>query len=168
MDLEIGPEDPRAPDVSALLARHLAHAYEVTPAAHVHALPAERLQDPGVRMFGARRAGVLVGAGALRALDERHAEVKSMHTLAEARGQGVGRALLRRLLAVAAAGGYQRVSLETGTMAAFAPARRMYLAAGFRPCEPFGDYTVNPYSICMTLMLCDGPSVVGGALDSAG
>jgi len=54
---------------------------------------------------------------------------------------------------VAGARGYQRVSLETGAMDAFAPARALYLKAGFTPCAPFGQYTVNPYSVCMTLAL---------------
>jgi putative acetyltransferase len=33
------------------------------------------------------------------------------------------------------------------------PARALYRKAGFRPCPPFGPYTVNPYSVCMTLVL---------------
>jgi len=153
MDLVIAVEDPQVPDVGAVLARHLGVMQADTPRAHVHALPAERLQDPAVTLFGARRQGVLLGVGAIRRLDTMHAEVKSMHTLAEARGQGIGRAMLRHLLHFASASGYERLSLETGTMAAFEPARRMYQSAGFRPCEPFGEYTVNPYSVCMTLVL---------------
>ena len=95
-----------------------------------------------------------MGVGAIRRLDETHAELKSMHTRAEARGQGVGQAVLAHLLQVAETRGYQRVSLETGTMDAFAAARSLYRKAGFRPCAPFGPYTVNPYSICdLTLTL---------------
>jgi putative acetyltransferase len=153
MELVIAVEDPQAADVGAVLARHLAVMREDTPPAHVHALPAERLRDPAVTLFGARRAGELLGVGAIRRLNAAHAELKSMHTLAEARGQGVGRAVLNHLLRVAAASGYAQVSLETGTMAAFEPARTMYESAGFRPCQPFGEYTVNPYSVCMTLFL---------------
>ena len=153
MDLVIAVEDPQVPDVGAVLARHLAVMQKATPPAHVHALPAERLQDPAVTLFGARHQGVLLAVGAIRRLDDMHAELKSMHTLTEARGQGVGRAMLRHLLQVAGVSGFRRVSLETGTMAAFEPARRMYRSAGFRPCQPFGDYTVNPYSVCMTLVL---------------
>jgi len=158
MELVIAVEDPQAADVGAVLSRHLAVMHEDTPAAHVHALPAERLRDPAVTLFGARRAGELLGVGAIRRLDAAHAELKSMHTLAEARGQGVGRAMLNHLLRFAAASGYQQVSLETGTMATFEPARTMYESAGFRPCRPFGEYTVNPYSVCMTLAL-DGTVV---------
>src|SRR5215469_904303 len=153
MELVIGVEDPMAPDVEAVLARHLAAMNENTPPAHVHALPARRLQDPSVTLFGARRDGVLLGVGAIRHLDATHVEIKSMHTLSDARGQGVGRAILRHLLHVAGSSGYDRVSLETGTKAAFEPARMMYSSAGFRPCEPLGEYSVNPYSVCMTLAL---------------
>jgi putative acetyltransferase len=98
---------------------------------------------------------VLLGVGALKRLDEAHAELKSMHTSEAARSQGVGRAMVDHLLAVAADGRYQRVSLETGTMDAFAPARSLYTKVGFRPCAPFGEYTVNPYSACMTIDLAE-------------
>ncbi len=80
-----------------------------------------------------------------------------MHTSEEARGRGVGRAMVDHLLAVAADQHYRRVSLETGTADDFAPARSMYLKVGFVPCEPFSIYTINPYSVCMTLEL-DSPS----------
>ena len=149
----IAEDDPLRPDVTALLERHLAFAHEVTPEGHVHALDVHRLLDPSVTFFSARRDGALLGVGALRELDPSHGEVKSMHTAPAARRQGVGRAMVEHLLAVARARGYDRVSLETGTMDAFAPARELYLAIGFVPCAPFGEYTANPHSVCMTLAL---------------
>jgi len=141
--------DPR--DARDLLERHLALMNSVTPAGHVHALDLEGLVDPAVTFFGARRDGKLVGVGALRELDRAHGELKSMHVAESARGAGVGSAVLAHLLAVARERGYERVSLETGTYDAFAPARAMYLAAGFEVCPPFGEYTENPHSMCMTL-----------------
>ena len=153
MDLIIAVEDPDAADVRALLALHLAFARGESPPEHVHALDTGAWRDPALTLFGARRDGFLAGIGAIRRLDETHAELKSMHTRAEARGQGVARAILGHLLRVAGEQGYQRVSLETGTMDAFAAARSLYLKAGFRPCAPFGQYTVNPYSVCMTRSL---------------
>ncbi len=59
--------------------------------------------------------------------------------------------MLDHLVTVAAERNYRRVSLETGTMDEFVAARRLYASAGFQPCKPFGAYTVNPYSTCMTL-----------------
>ena len=81
-----------------------------------------------------------------------------MHTAAAARGQGVGGAMVEHLVGVARAAGYRRVSLETGTMEAFTPARSLYAKAGFVPCRPFGDYTPSPNSTCMTLVLIDDPA----------
>ncbi len=139
--------------MAALLATHLAYARAHTPPGHVHALDLDGLVDPSVTFFAVRRAGELLGVGALRELDASHGELKSMHTVEAARGQGVGTALVAHLLEVAAARRYVRVSLETGTMAAFASARSLYASLGFTPCEPFGDYTRNPHSVCMTLRL---------------
>src|SRR5579862_6997178 len=152
-DLVIGRADPLAPDVTALLERHLAFARNETPAEHVCALEPAALIDPDVDLFGARRGGTLVATGALRSLESGHAELKSMHTALEERGRGIGQAMVEHLLAEARARGCRRVSLETGTSEAFAPARRLYERAGFRRCPPFNGYTDNPYSICMTLEL---------------
>jgi putative acetyltransferase len=153
----IATDDPRTDDVRALLSDHLAFAAEMTPARHVHAVGINGLRDPAITFFSIRREGVLLGVGALRQLDETHGEVKSMHTRTAVRGEGVGLAMLTHLLSVAAARGYHRVSLETGTMDAFAPARSLYTKVGFRPCEPFGEYTNNPYSTCMTIDLVPRP-----------
>jgi uncharacterized protein YqeY len=83
--------------------------------------------------------------------DAEHVELKAMHTSVAARRQGVGRAMVGHLLTVAADRGFRRVSLETGTMDAFAPARALCSQAGFIPCPPFGDYSANPHSTCMTI-----------------
>jgi putative acetyltransferase len=45
------------------------------------------------------------------------------------------------------------VSLETGSMLAFAPARLLYESAGFSVCGPFGGYTESENSTFMTLTL---------------
>jgi putative acetyltransferase len=151
--LVIAVEDPRADDVQSLLVVHLAFANDHSPPEDVHALDLEALCAPSVTFFTARRNGLLVGVGALKELDSTHAELKSMHTAAAARGQGVGAAMVGHLLAVSRERGYQRVSLETGTPAAFTPAQRLYAAAGFERCPPFADYTNSGFSVCMTLVL---------------
>jgi putative acetyltransferase len=152
-DVVFAVEDPRAADVRRLLESHLAFSRSVTRPGHVHALDVEALMDPAVTLYGARRSGELLGVGALKRLDDIHAEIKSMHVSEAARGQRIGREMLEHLLAVAVARKYRRASQETGTMEAFAPARVLYESVGFEPCEPFGEYTNNPYSTCMTIVL---------------
>jgi putative acetyltransferase len=147
------PDDPRATDVEALLAAHLAFAREHSPPEDVHALDAAELLVDDVSFFSIRADGELLGVGALKQLDRDHAELKSMHTAVSARGRGVGRAMLDHLLAVARARGCTRVSLETGTMAAFAAARSLYESAGFAVCAPFAGYPASANSVCMTLSL---------------
>jgi putative acetyltransferase len=154
---EISLDDPRASDVRALLERHLAFANEHSPPEDVHALDLTGLLDGDVSFFSFRRNRELLGIGALKLLDKHHAELKSMHTTEAARGRGIGRAMVEHLLGVARARGVRRVSLETGTMAAFAPARSLYARAGFEPSEPFDDYRPSPNSTYMTLWL-DGKS----------
>ena len=151
--LEITVDDPARDDVRALLETHLAFSHSTGPRQYSFALDVDALSEPGVTLYSARRGGELLGVGAIKRLDATHAELKSTHTRAEARRQGVGRALVLHLLAAARAGGYERVSLETGTMGEFAPARALYEAVGFVPCPPFGDYEETAYNTCMTLVL---------------
>lgn len=151
--LSIAPADLDDPDVVALLGQHLAFAHAVTPDGHVHALDRSALRAQGIEFFGARSGGELVAVAALRAIGPDHVELKSMHTARAARGRGIGNALLRHLMALARARGHARMSLETGTMEAFAPARRLYERAGFERCRPFADYAENEFSVCMTRAL---------------
>lgn len=50
-------------------------------------------------------------------------------------------------------GVHERLSLETGSQAAFVPARRLYESFGFEPCGPFADYAVDPNSVFLTRRL---------------
>jgi putative acetyltransferase len=158
---EIAADSPAAPDVRALLARHLEFTTATSPPEDMHALDADRLLDPAVTFFSFRAGGELLGVGALKRLDGQHAELKSMHTVAAARGRGIGRAMVEHLIGVARERGYRRVSLETGSMAEFAPARALYARAGFSPCAPFGDYRLSRHSTFMTMAL-DPPASAPG------
>jgi len=149
----ISIDDPRADDVRELLQRHLKYARTNTKPEEVYALDVDALVDPAVTLFSYRINGEVLGVAALKRLDDRHAEIKSMHTAERARGRGIGRALVDHLIAIARDRGYRRLSLETGSGPAFASARKLYGGAGFTPCEPFGDYLPSPNSACMTLLL---------------
>jgi putative acetyltransferase len=156
---EIRPDDPRTPDVHALVQRHLEFARAHTPPGHVFALDADGLRDPTVTVYSFRDGRQLLAVGALRHLDADHGEVKSMHTAEAARGRGIGRAMLEHLIGVARARGYSRVSLETGSQAAFGPARALYVSAGFQSCGPFADYAPSPWSAFMTRSVRQSPEM---------
>lgn len=150
---EISIDDPRARDVRDLLERHLAFANSHSPPEDVHALDVAGLLDPAVTFFGFRLRGDLLAIGALKQIGAYHGELKSMHTAQAARGRGIGAAMVDHLIGVARDRGYRRVSLETGSMSAFAPARALYAKAGFIPCGPFAAYAPSPHSTFMTLEL---------------
>jgi putative acetyltransferase len=151
--LDFTIEDPRTDEVQMVLDAHLAFTCSVTPPNGVFALDASGLLDPSVTVFGARQHGVLLGIGAIKMLPGGLAELKSMHTLEASRGQGVGRALVERLISEALARGCPTLLLETGTMEAFAPARALYVRSGFSPCERFGEYVSSTTSVCMAMDL---------------
>ncbi len=144
-------EDPRTPDVRELISIHQALSHAITPDGFAHVLGLEGLIDPAITLFAARRDGALLGVGALRELDPRHGELKSMHTRDTARRQGIARTMVQHLLAVAADRGYDRVSLETGDGPAFAPAHALYGSMGFAVCAPFGEHIDSPHGTCMTI-----------------
>lgn len=143
------------PDLAAFLDAHHADMEPTAPAESRHALPFDRLLAPGVRLFAAFDDHRPVATGALAALEDGQEELKSMRTDPAVRGKGLGRTMLHFLLADAAARGIRRVSLETGSMEFFLPARRLYASAGFVECGPFGSYRPDPLSTFMTLALPD-------------
>jgi putative acetyltransferase len=151
--MQIERDDLTRPAVHALLQEHLSDMQALSPRESVHALDVDRLRDPSITFWTAWEGDTLLGCGALKALDAAHGEIKSMRTPVARRRTGAGRALLEVILAEARARGYARVSLETGNLAAFAPAHRLYESVGFTRCGPFGDYRDDPNSVFMTLAL---------------
>ncbi len=143
------------PALAAFLDAHHADMEDTAPAESRHALPFDRLLVPSVRLFAGFADGLPVATGALAAVEDGHEELKSMRTDPGMRGRGLGRAMLDFLLADAAARGIRRVSLETGSMDFFIPARALYARAGFVECGPFGGYRPDPLSTFMTLALPD-------------
>ena len=137
----------------ALLERHRAFALGQTPPEHSFALDTDALRDPAITFFSFRLRGSLLAVGAIKRLGPDHAELKSMHTAEAARGRGIGRAMLTHLLGVARTRGVRRVSLETGTTAAFSAARALYHSAGFTSCGPFAGYRPSEDNLFMTLDL---------------
>jgi len=151
--VQVRLDDLSGPEIRALLAEHLQNMFELSPPESVHALDIDGLRQPDVTFWTAWSDAHLLGCGALRELDPHHGEVKSMRTALAHRRSGVGQAMLEHLIDEARKRGYRRLSLETGTMAAFEPARRLYERHGFEYVPPFGDYAEDPYSVFMSKQL---------------
>ncbi len=150
---EIRRADLTAPAFRALIRSHLAHSWESTPETSIHTLTLDGLEAPDVTVWSLYEAGTLIGTGALKHLDASDGELKSMHTAEAHRGKGAAAAMLRFLLEEARRRGYARVSLETGSMEAYAAARRLYQRFGFVECPPFADYRPDPNSRFYSLPL---------------
>lgn len=148
--MQIVRGDLTDPQIVALLRHHYDTCQEVTPPGSAHVFSLDRLAAPGIDFWAAWDGDVLLGVGAMKPLDARHGEVKSMHTAQAARRRGVGGAILRHIIATARARGLTRLSLETGSFAYFAPAVALYEAHGFSECPPFGDYRPDPNSVFLT------------------
>ena len=151
MNIEI--DDLSRPAVHALLNEHLQSMHALGPPESVHALDLERLRKPDVTFWSAWEGPLLLGCGALKEIDQKHGEIKSMRTPDAQRRRGAGRAILAHLIDVAKSRSYGRLSLETGSVDAFKPAHKLYESFGFTCCGPFGEYVEDPNSVFMTRVL---------------
>ncbi len=148
--LTIAPESPLTPDLTLLMQRHTQAMHAESPPESIHMLDAGKLAAPGISFFVMRDGGSPIGMGAVKRIDDSHAEIKSMHILAERRGEGLSRKMLDHLTSHALSLGFTKLSLETGSQTGFAPARGLYANAGFEECGPFEGYGPDPNSVFMT------------------
>lgn len=153
MDVVITIEKSLSEELAQLLQAHWVFCTATTPIEHVYALDVSKLFTPDITIFGARVLGELIGVGAIRKLDADHAELKSMHTLAKSRGNGIGKAMVAHIESFAKVQGIKRISLETGPSEPFKPARELYKSLGYEECEAFGDYVLSEDNTCMTKVL---------------
>ncbi len=139
--------------VHALLQEHLDDMYATSPPESVHALDLTALRKPNITFWSAWLDDELLGCGALKQLSANMGEIKSMRTANQFRRRGIAAAVLRHIIQEASQRGYQRLYLETGSMAFFEPARQLYLRHGFETCGPFEGYVEDPNSVFMTMKL---------------
>lgn len=150
LPLEFRLDDLSGAPTRALVARHLAGMHAHSPPESVHAFDVDKLRAPDVTFWSVWVGDAIAGCGALKRLDGKRGEIKSMRVADAFLGRGVGRAILDHLIAEARARGMESLWLETGSAPAFLPALRLYESAGFVRCGPFGEYTEDPFSVFMT------------------
>ena len=150
MDVRIELDDLTDPRIAAFLEAHIQDMRSVSPPESKHALDLAGLKRPEISFWSVWSGQTLVGCGAIKRLDPAHAELKSMRTAPSHRRRGLGALILNFLMEEARRRGYRRMSLETGSMPFFVPARTLYAKHGFVPCPPFDGYREDPNSAFMT------------------
>lgn len=151
--LVIRQDDLSGEATRSLLAFHLQQMHANSPAGSVFALDLSGLQVPEVTVWTAWKGEQIAAVGALRQLDDATGELKSMHTHPDHVRQGVAAAMLEHIIAVAKGRGLKRLSLETGSGAAFEPALALYRKRGFNEGEAFGDYERTAFNQFLHLSL---------------
>jgi putative acetyltransferase len=109
------------------------------------------LAGEGSLLLTWEEGGKLLACGALKRWNPGSAEIKRMYTCPQARGRGLGRAVLSELIWQGQKLGYTRLVLETGDLQP--EAVRLYRSAGFLPIPNFGYYIGVEGSLCFELRL---------------
>jgi putative acetyltransferase len=141
------------PAVRQMVEYHQRDAQSLSPPGSSFALDVSGLSGPSITLLGAWEGDTLIAIGALKRLSDSHAELKSMRTHPDHLGKGAAKAILKALTEVARSEGITRLSLETGTGEAFAPAQALYSGFGFAPGEAFSDYVNGPHNQCWHMAL---------------
>lgn len=149
--MEIRLDDLTGVKIAQLIGQHLKNMGENSPLESIHALNLGQLKSKEITFWSVWEGEQLLGCGALKELDSQHGEVKSMKTDPNHLRKGVARKVLQHIIEEAKRRGYRRLSLETGSMEAFIPARKLYESMGFRYCAPFAHYVEDPNSVFMTM-----------------
>jgi putative acetyltransferase len=151
--ITITVDDLSGPRIAEFLEDHVQEMRSITPLESKHALDLDGLRQPGITFWSVMDGDALVGGGAIKRLDEFHAEVKAMRTASRRTRSGIASMLLEHIVSEARRMGFTRLSLETGSAEFFLPARKLYEKLGFEYCEPFADYRFDPHSVFMTRAL---------------
>ncbi len=151
--MKIKVDDLTGKEIAELLEQHISDMRAVSAPESKHALDLNGLRKPEITFWTVWNENSLAGCGAIDELNASHAEIKSMRTAPEYRNKGVATMLLRHMIEEAKSRNYRKLSLETGSMAFFEPARQLYLKFGFVYCEPFSNYKEDSNSVFMTMEL---------------
>lgn len=151
--MRIVEDDLTGQEIRALLEVHFAGMLTSSPPGSCHFLDFDGLNAPDVTFWSIWDDDALAGCGAVKELSVAHGEVKSMRTHFAHLRKGAGAQMLEHIIATGRERGYERLSLETGSTLDFDAAHGLYLRYGFEYCPPFGEYTKDPFSRYMTLVI---------------
>jgi putative acetyltransferase len=149
-EIKIRVDDLSGIEIAEFLEEHIKEMKAVSPPESKHALDLEGLRKPEITFWTVWDGSNLIGCGAIKELDSNHAEIKSMRIGIARRKKGVASMLLEHILNKAKLKGYRHISLETGSMSFFEPARNLYTKYGFKNCVPFSTYKEDANSVFMS------------------
>ena len=139
--------------VNELLIKHFIELKTVSPKGSTHVLDIEGLKHPSIKFWSLWDNDELIGCGALKFLSKDHGEFKSIRIADRFRGKGLGKNIIQHLIDKSKILKINKLSIETGAGEFFAPARKLFLNFGFKSCEPFAHYKVDPNSCYFSLDL---------------
>mgnify|MGYP001305844087 CR=1 FL=1 len=141
------------PEVNELLTKHFIELRAASPEGSAHVLDIPGLKDPSIKFWSLWQSEKLLGCGALKFLDKKHGEFKSIRVHDNFRNQGNGIKVIEHLILEAKKLHIKRLSIETGAGKFFEPARKLFKKCNFKSCEPFAHYKDDINSIYLTKLI---------------
>lgn len=139
------------PQVNELLNKHFIELRSVSPEGSTHVLDIPGLKDVSIRFWSLWENDELIGCGAIKLLDEKHGEFKSIRVADKHRRSGAGEKIISNLINQAKQIGINKLSIETGAGEFFDPARKLFKKFRFKTCKPFAHYKDDPNSCYFSL-----------------
>ena len=141
------------PEVNELLTKHFIELRAASPEGSAHVLDIPGLKISSIKFWSLWENDKLMGCGALKYLDKKHGEFKSIRVHDNFRKKGNGIKVIQHLIEEAKKLDIKRLSLETGAGKFFEPARKLFKKCNFHQCEPFAHYKKDPNSIYLTKLI---------------
>ena len=141
------------PEVHKLLIKHFIELRAASPEGSAHVLDIPGLKIPSIKFWSLWQNDNLIGCGALKFLDKKHGEFKSIRVNDRFRNKKNGIKIINHLIDEAIKLDIKKLSLETGAGDFFLPARKLFINCGFKVCEPFSHYKEDINSVYMSLLI---------------
>ena len=140
-------------EVNDLLKKHFIELRSVSPEGSTHVLDINGLKNASIKFWSLWEENKLVGCGALKFLEANHGEFKSIRVADDFRKKGYGKKIIYHLISESKEIGIKKLSVETGSGNFFLPARKLFTSCGFKPCDPFAHYKLDPNSCYFNLII---------------
>ena len=140
-------------EVNDLLVKHFIELRAASPEGSAHVLDIPGLKVSSIKFWSLWKDEKLFGCGALKFLDERHGEFKSIRIHDNFRHQGLSVKIIEHLIEEAKKLDIERISIETGAGKFFEPARKLFKKCNFLPCKPFAHYKADQNSIYLSRLI---------------